>query len=203
MKNILALLSLAALIQPAHAQVSAGFKGGLNLTNVYNEAVNSKARIGFHAGGLLQVDLPNRLFLQPEALYSVKGFRSVANAVNNEADVSLNYINVPLLLGYRYTQNFAVAVGPEFGFLTSARSKFNGINNDVRSFYRKFDAGVDLDLGYSFTKSLGLNLRYNFGFKDLQNAVYADANGNITGQRKIGANRVLQVGICYFVGEKN
>lgn len=195
-----ALLSFV-FMKYSYAQVQAGLKAGLNLANVYIEGdEDSRARAAFHAGGLLNIGLPNKLFLQPELLYSVKGKRTLATAANNEARLSLNYIAVPLLLGYRYTQSFSVALGPEFGFLTSATSRFNGINNDVSAFYRKFDAGIDLSLAYSFAKEAGLDLRYNYGFKDLINGVFTDAYGNVVGQGRIGANRVLQVGLYYFVG---
>lgn len=204
MKRPFFLLLSFALIKSSLAQVQAGLKAGLSLASVYIEGdEDSRARTAFHAGGLLNIGLPNKLFLQPELLYSVKGKRTLATAFNNEARLSLNYITVPLLVGYRYTNNFAVALGPEFGFLTSANSKFNGINNDVSTFYRKFDAGVDLSLVYSFTKEAGLDLRYNYGFKDLINGVFTDAYGNVVGQGRLGANRVLQVGFYSFLGRKN
>lgn len=204
MKRIVCLALLLILIKAPHAQVQAGLKAGLNLANVYVEGdEDSRARAALHAGALLNIALPNKLFLQPELLYSVKGRRTLATAANNEAKLSLAYITVPLLVGYRYTKNFAIALGPEFGFLTGANSKFNGINNDVSAFYRKFDAGLDLALAYSFTKDLGLDVRYNYGFKDLINGVFTDAYGNVVGQGRIGANRVLQVGLCYFTGRTN
>lgn len=197
-------LLLFVFITPSRAQVQAGLKAGFNLANVYIKGdEDNRARTAFHAGGMLNIQLPNGLFFQPELLYSVKGRRTVATVANNEARLSLNYIAVPLLLGYRYTKNFAVAVGPEFGFLTSAKSKFNGMANDVSVFYRKFDAGLDLALVYSFTEKLGLDVRYNYGFKDLINGVFTDAYGNVTGQGRTGANRVLQAGLYYFLGGKN
>lgn len=200
MKRIFFIILSVIVLQSSHAQVQAGLKAGLNLANVYVDGDNdSRARAAFYAGGLLHVSLANNLFFQPEAQYSIKGKRTVATAAANEATLSLNYITVPLLLGYRYNRNFAFAIGPEFGFLTSANSKFNGMNNDVSAFYRKFDAGADLNLDFSFAQSVGLNVRYNIGIKDLQNAVFTDANGNITGQGKVGANRVLQIGLFYIL----
>lgn len=204
MKNILLVGLAFILAKSSDAQVQAGLKAGLNLANIYIEGdEDSRARTAFHAGGLLNIALPNKLFLQPELLYSVKGKRTLATAFNNEARLSLNYIAVPLLVGYRYNNNFSVALGPEFGFLTSVNSKFNGINNDVSAFYRKFDVGIELSLAYSFTKALGLDLRYNYGFKNLINGVFTDAYGNVVGQGRIGANRVLQVGVYSFPGRKN
>ena len=132
-------------------------------------------------------------------LYSVKGYRSPATQFSGEATVSLNYITLPILAGYHATDDLSVFIGPEFGFLTSAKSKIDGSKLDISKNYRGFDIGVDIGAAYQLSKSVGVDLRYNYGFKDLMNVIFTDQFGNVTGEGKAGANRVLQVGVFVLV----
>ena len=181
-------------------QVQFGLKAGLNVANIKDESPNnSQSRIGYHFGGLLQWKLADKLLLRPELLYSVKGYRSPSIQFEGTATTSLNYVNLPILFGFRPVQNLLVLAGPELGYLTSAKSKLNRTSRDVSNIYREFDIGADLGLAYEATRNIGIELRYNYGFKGLVNVVYADQNGNITGQGKTGANRVFQIGVCYLL----
>lgn len=197
-RTILSLVTLL-LLSSAHAQAHFGIKAGANLANVkYEGQDNYKARIAFYAGGLMQYALAENLFVQPELLYSVKGFRALATATTGEAVVSLNYVALPVLLNYQPTENLSLLAGPELGFLASAKSKLEGYTYNVSNSYRDIDLGMDLGVSYKLGKNLGADLRYNHGFKDLMHVVYTDQNSNIVGQGKEGANKVFQVGLYYL-----
>lgn len=184
------------------SQVNYGVKGGLNLATVkYLNDDNTKARIGFNVGAFAEVLLQDNLFLRPELLYSSKGFGYSANQYNREGVLKLNYINVPVVFGFRPSRNTALMAGPEIGFLQKAVSKSQGIKTDMTSFYRHFDVGFDLGAKYNFNKYVGVEARYNYGFKDLVNVVTTDSNGNVSGQGKTGANSVLQVGLYYYLSQ--
>ena len=203
MKRILLSFFTFLIFSGSYAQVHVGLKAGLNLANVRNEGqVNNKARIGFYAGGVLQSALADNLFVQPELLYSVKGYRALATASTGEALVSLNYIALPVLLNYQPTEKLSLLAGPEVGFLSSAKSRLEGYTYNVSNSYRKIDLGMDLGLSYKLTNSIGADLRYNYGIKDLMHIVYTDQNGNINGQGKAGANQVLQLGLYYLPAKR-
>ena len=200
MKKLLFSIPAILLFNISFAQVHFGFKGGLNLANVKNEGHdNNKARPGFHAGGLLQFDLQNKFFLRSELLYSVKGYRAPSTQFSGEATVSLNYVNVVVLAGYQPADKLSVFIGPEFGFLTAAKSKIDGRKFDISHSYRDFDIGIDLGAAYQLNKYFGIDLRYNYGFKDLMNVIFTDQFGNVTGEGKAGANRVLQLGLLVLI----
>jgi hypothetical protein len=197
------LLALSLLLSMASfAQVQFGVKGGLSLANVAGiGSDNNQARLGFYAGGLVRIALEQNLYLQPELLYALKGYRVPATQYTAEATAGFSYVNMPVLFGYKPGRNLMVLFGPEAGLMTTAKSKSSGIETDLYAFYRHFDLGLDLGFAYSIKKGLGLELRYNFGFSDLANVVYTDTNGNIIAQAKAGANRVLQAGIYYLIPE--
>ncbi|HEX8277314.1 MAG TPA: porin family protein, partial [Segetibacter sp.] len=155
--------------------------------------------LGFNLGAFAEIPVQENIFIRPELLYSSKGFAYSATANSREGSLRLNYINIPLLFGYRPSNNTAIMAGPEIGFLQKSVSKSQGITTDMTNFYRHFDVGFDLGFAYNLSKVFGLEGRYNYGFKDLVNVLVTDNNGNVIGQGKTGANSVLQVGFYYFL----
>lgn len=181
-------------------QARIGLKAGTNFASLKGAGPdNSNARIGYYAGGLIQWAFAENLFLQPELLYSVKGHRTPATQTNGAATTSLNYISLPVLIGFRPATKLLLLIGPEAGVLTSAYSKFDGTNYGISNMYRGVDLGADIGLNYGITESLGVDLRYNYGFKGLVKIAYTDQNGNVVRQGRTGANRVFQIGVYYLI----
>src|SRR4051794_651191 len=122
-KHLLAAIALLSFFC-ANSQVQFGIKGGINLASVrYINTENSKARVGWNAGGVLKIPIDNHLFIQPELQYSSKGFGYSATATTFKGSMRLNYIALPILVGYTMSPNFDFLAGPEFGFLSKALSK--------------------------------------------------------------------------------
>jgi len=192
MRKTFIILTALFLVTTSYAQVRLGLKAGGNLANV-DGFDKTKMKLGLSAGPALQIKLANVFFLQTELLYSIKGTRS-DSMQNANAELDLNYINLPVLIGYRLAPNFSIKLGPEIGRLLSAKSEMNGSTVDVTDFYQSFDLGADLGLAYSF-KKLALDLRYNYGFKDLLER----ANGSGTRGSEDVSNRVLQFSLTYFI----
>jgi len=185
-----------------NSQVKYGIKAGGNLASVrYIEEEISRARLGFNAGIAVEAVVAEQLVVRPELLYSGKGFGFRATAGNMEGTQRLNYIAVPILLGYYPTKKLSLMAGPEFGYLSKAVSKSQGITTDYTNFYRRFDIGVDIGAAYNFSSQFSLEARYNHGFKGLVNTVYTDNSGTVTGQGKNGANSVLQFGFIWWLSE--
>jgi hypothetical protein len=70
-----------------------------------------------------------------------------------ESSVSrkLRYFNVPILIRYKFYDQFFVELGPQLGLLNKARDEFNtevyqkedlSFTNNVKDDYKKFDAGI-------------------------------------------------------------
>lgn len=197
MRKAFVILIVLFLANSSFAQVRLGLKAGGNLANM-DGFDQSKMRLGISAGPALQINFAKTFFLQSELLYSIKGRQSNTAQSNSNATLSLNYINLPFLLGYRMSPNFSIKMGPEIGRLLSAKSKFDGSTTDVSNIYKDFDFGADLALACAF-KKLSIDLRYNYGFKDLIHAYFEDPNGNFIREENFGSNRVLQFSLCYFL----
>jgi hypothetical protein len=193
MRKVFLFAIALIIINSSYAQVRFGLKAGGNLANV-DGFDKSKMKLGLSAGPALQIKLANVFFLQPELLYSIKGSQS-DSLQNSDAKLDLNYITLPILVGYRLAPNFSIKLGPEIGRLLSAKSDVNGTTKDVTDFYQSFDFGADLGLAYTF-KKLALDLRYNYGFKDLLDRT--NQTGTAGGDENV-SNRVLQFSLTYFI----
>jgi len=83
-------------------------------------------------------------------------------------------------------KGFNIFAGPEADYLISAKQKGNRINDDLKSQFKKFDAGIDIGVGYDFLSSLGIDFRYGLGLHNLNN----------TGIGISAKNRTVQI---YFI----
>lgn len=183
----------------AVAQLEGGFKAGLNINTVrYRDADPNSASIGYHAGAFMHIRLSESdLFLRPEVQYSLKGYRTPVTGANGQITSRLHYITLPVLLIAPIGTKFITMAGPEFGYLFKAVEKYKTVNNDITGRYQHFDWGLDIGAGYYITPQLGLEIRYNYGFRGLTKGIMVDQNGTPIGTNRDGANRVFQAGLFY------
>lgn len=116
-----------------------GIKGGYNLTNVRGDnrgSVGGRENLNtFHAGVYAQLGFNDKWSLQPELLYSRKGFRY--DAAGTQRVNRLDYLQLPILAVYNITDNFSLHLGPQVALLTKIKR-----------------AGADLDISSSGFRSL-------------------------------------------------
>ncbi|AZB26324.1 MULTISPECIES: porin family protein [Chryseobacterium] len=167
----------------ASSPVRFGLKAGLNVSTISNYDVNSKA--GFYAGAFATIPVAQDFSVQPEVLYSGVGAKSKHDSSDK---LNLDYIAVPVMFQYNALPNLYVEAGPQFGFLVSAKSKFNNGSVDVKDATKGFDFGLGLGAGYYFTPNIGVNLRYVAGLTD----IVKDRIGGDSAK-----NGVFQAGLSY------
>ena len=194
----LVLLIFFIQVYSAEAQVKKGLKGGLNVANMSfgNEKENS--RLGFYAGFAARVGFSKAVFVQPEILYSSKGFRyDTPTAAYKIGEIKLNYLSVPLMFGITAPgTKLSFMAGPEFGIMLRA-TQWEGTGGRKRTDFNERDISVNLGIAYKLFKGLGAELRYSSGTKGISTVTYTDVNGADIGTENIGKNRVVQLG--FFV----
>jgi hypothetical protein len=143
MKTLLRMaLPLALLIAaPLQAQTTIGVKGGINVANVDTNVSDisdlAESKTGFVGGAFATFGLGSLFALQPELLYSQKGFK--AEESGQSAELGLNYFEIPLLLKAQFKLAMlrpAIYAGPVLSFETSCTFSFSGASEDC-------DAGDD------------------------------------------------------------
>lgn len=187
MKVKLLLIALCLLEITSIAQVHPGIKAGGNISDLHSNGSNVKSKVGLHIGVLAHIHLSEEFALQPELVYSRQGAKSEVSG--NEISLHLDYLNLPVLIQYMFSNGFRIQTGPQFGFMLSAQSEAGNQSQNVKNRYNSIDLSLPVGVGYIADSGLGVDLRYVVG---LSNVNENDAN-RIT-------NSVIQLGLFYQFG---
>lgn len=189
-----------------------GIKGGANLAKLNAEGYSSsadfksKSKTAFNAGLFANIPISTNFRFQPEVVYSNQGGKNTINTATPTGSVTtnykseLNYINVPLMLQLQSTTGVYVELGPQVGYLLSAKNKNTdaGSSNsemDIKDQLKKWDVAAAGGIGYLSRIGLGINARYNYGFS---NILDDKASTYVSGEKL--RNRVYQIGLFYQFG---
>ncbi len=205
---ILALLVFMMTFGLAYAQSVFGIKGGMNISRISGDDAigSSDSHLGMHVGFLMQYNLMQALVIQPELLYTQKGYNykySVGD-IDYKVSNSFDYIELPLLIklnaaiGDIKIQPF---IGPSISYLVSAKQKeklssdsntttvthTNDVSDNINNVAFGFAVGAE----FVFMKKYILGGRYNFGLSDIYKK-------NLTGQGPDVQNGVFMLNLGYL-----
>jgi hypothetical protein len=157
-------------------KVTLGFKGGVNFSNVYDsnqEDFNTDTKLGFVGGMFLALPLGKVIGIQPEVLYSQRGYKETGSLFNSKFTRTTNYLDVPLLLAIKPGPVLSILAGPQFSFLLDGKYDFEsnilsgGVkqdfdNEDVRKNTLCLTGGLDLNFdNLVFSGRAGWDLKEN------------------------------------------
>ncbi|MBN1989353.1 MAG: PorT family protein [Bacteroidales bacterium] len=139
MKKTLFLIiaSVALFASTGFSQdVHFGPKVGLNLSNVYDsegEDFDADAKFGLAAGLFVSIPIGSFLGIQPEVMFSQKGFKASGSILGNNYTFkrTLNYIDVPLLIAVKPSEMFSIVAGPQYSYLISSKDEFEDSFLDI------------------------------------------------------------------------
>lgn len=159
MKNIFVIsIFLFFLSGSAVAQLKGGLKGGGNVTNIivtnssgYFGESTFDTRMTYHFGSYVQNTFSKHFGYQIEMLFSNKGYTFKSDSLTTQ--VSLNYLNWPILLVYKLGNRLVFNAGLEIGLLVTGED-----------FYQNFDMGLDVGVEYDISKKVLAGFRYYHGF---------------------------------------
>ena len=174
MKQLLILITfLTVFVGIAFGQMKGGLKAGANISRIIvtksGEVLNDESygtRLSFHAGSYIQQHFNNYLLWQIELMFSNKGYKKEAEG--ESTNVSLNYLNWPLLLIYRPYRVIEFEFGTEFGYMISGEEILNS-----------FDFGIDIGMRFNISPKLNTGLRYSYGLPFKMNLENTPAQGYI------------------------
>ncbi|ADQ80805.1 hypothetical protein Palpr_2675 [Paludibacter propionicigenes WB4] len=141
-KNLFTILACIFMANTMNAQdtnssdqIHIGLKAGGNYSNIYDtkgEKYNADGKIGLATGVFLSIPIGTYLGIQPEVLFSQKGFTATSSVLG--ADVKLtrttNYIDVPIFLAIKPSEMITILVGPQYSYLIKQNDKLtNPITN--------------------------------------------------------------------------
>lgn len=160
------MISLVFLlvVKASIAQVSYGIKGGLNFSNVYSTGLNTNFKQGFHAGVYGKINLVI-LAVQPEILFSQRGY-----VEQNVKDVTLNYIDIPVMLKLKIFPMITIDAGPQFSYLLNENIEAIGNILAVQPNFKNSEVSAAFGASAQ-TWRLGASARYIVGLSELEKAI--------------------------------
>lgn len=196
-KTVLFLGLLLGLAGAAQAQARFGLKMGASVTGLVGDNVSASAKytVGFHAGIIANFASSDAFSVQPELLFSQKGYK--VESAGKTLNYNLNYIDVPVMFRFNVTK-LTLEIGPQLGLLASA-SVSNGTQSvTISNTFSQADFGYALGLGLPLTDDLQLGLRYNGGITSAFKPVVVGGNSIDVKAR----NSAFQFFVAYMFGSK-
>jgi len=145
-----------------------------------------KAKTSFHVGAIAEITISDVFSVQPEILYSAQG----AKADEGDGELSLDYLNLPIMGKYYVGEGFSIEAGPQVGLLMSAELDDGDNSIDVKDETSGIDFGFNLGLGYKMDSGLNFGARYNLGLSNIWDFEGSDDFKN--------QNNVIQVSVGYM-----
>jgi opacity protein-like surface antigen len=218
-KIFLSAVAIMALGTAAQAQdISYGVKAGVNFANFGGDVDESSSRTGFHVGAVVELPISETFSIQPEVVFSQQGaqvdsstetnFGGVTTRSTTENEQTLNYINVPVLAKYYVMEGLSLELGPQVGFLVSAKSKFDSTSTstvggtstsssasgetDNKDGFKSVDFSAVAGVGYELPMGLFFQARYQVGIS----SVLEDSEG-LDSQDISTTNQVLSLSVGF------
>ncbi|MEO0334492.1 MAG: porin family protein, partial [Bacteroidota bacterium] len=160
-----------------------GIKGGVNLSNFYQESLGDQnLRAGFHAGIFTELALGESFSLQPELLFTTKGNRISYGEGDNlfddlitegedafvgDMETNLTYIELPILAKFTISEVINLHVGPYVAYLLDGSSDVDGslgdrLDNLDRDGFNNWDYGLAAGIGVDLNL-VTIGFRYDLG----------------------------------------
>jgi hypothetical protein len=184
------VFSASFAIAQEKSKTSFAILGGANFQNLNGklssgDKLENDMLLGFHGGFNVQLPIAVGFYLQPGIMYSVKGAKNTSGSIISTT--KLNYIEVPFNLVYKASLGqgfFMLGFGPYAGYGINGKVKVEGgsgsIEGDVKfqnvvqltdsyttPYYKRFDAGANIFVGYEMASGLFLQLDTQFGMLNI------------------------------------
>ncbi len=193
MKKNLFLLVVVFTFSSVYSQgIIFGVKAGVNFADLKFSVSEmddyADMRTAFHVGGIADVSISDKFSIQTELLYSSVGAKWSDDDYEN--DLITDYLTIPFLAKYYVAEGFSLQVGPQVGFLISAKVKGDDEDDDIKDDLESIDFGLGFGAAYKLESGLFFDARYVLG---LSNTWTTDIIGDETAK-----NNVIQVSIGYM-----
>jgi hypothetical protein len=166
--------------QEVRDSFSIGLKVGSNYSNVYDsqgEQFTADGKYGLAAGAFLSLPLGKVIGIQPEVIYSEKGFKATGAFLgsNYSATRKTTYIDVPILLAIKPISYLTILAGPQYSFLVKQDNNFTSAlatvdqqkifdNDNIRKNTLGLTGGVDINLSsFVISARAGWDVQNNNG----------------------------------------
>ncbi|MGI9548250.1 MAG: porin family protein [Flavobacteriaceae bacterium] len=163
--SLISIFLLSSCVTPRY-----GVKVGGNYATIGGDDTdNIDGKIGLYLGGVAELGITDRFAVQPEVLFSQQGAK-YSDSGGFDGQFNFNYINVPIMAKFKPSDAFSIELGPQIGFLLTAKDKFDSPTSgedDIKDFVGSTDFGGNIGIGYELDMGLNFNARFNYGFSNI------------------------------------
>ncbi|WP_426490228.1 porin family protein [Hymenobacter sp. 102] len=217
-KSLLAAAALLATVAVSESKAQGirfGLKAGGNLSNLSGDLTDEdryENKFGFHGGAMLNIGLLDDGFLsiQPEVLFSQKGFKFAENQAfglyRYSGSRTYNYIDVPVLLKLN-ADGFYFEAGPQYSYLMKVKDETQrSLNGTVFTNYsgtqnldnvNRNEIGYAAGLGFQSDAGFLIGIRYNGSLTDFAKEGYT-GDADVRNAR----NSVFQASVGFLLPGK-
>ena len=176
-KSITRYIFVAMIMIIAHAnafaqKASFGARVGLNVSSTTFDGISDigiRSKAGLDIATFMELKIGKRISLVPEI-----GLVSYGAKLKYDDDDDLkttfrtSYIQLPVLVKYRFNNGISVVGGPQATFLLKAEEDYDNYDKeDIKKYLKKNDFFLTLGVGYELPAGLGIGLRYNAGLTNI------------------------------------
>jgi hypothetical protein len=119
-----------------------GVKLGLNYSNVYDaqgENFVADAKFGVALGGFVSIPIGTFIGVQPELLYSQKGYKSSGTFLGTSYSMTrtTDFLDIPIYFVVKPVENISLLFGPQYSYLLKRTDDFTGGSlsaSDIQTF---------------------------------------------------------------------
>lgn len=178
----------------------AGLIVGAAATQISGDQLGGFNKPGIMAGGLVSTRISDKFDAEMDILYLQKGSKKNANPDKGDYifyKLRLNYIEVPLLIQWKYSNRFTFEAGPTFGALLSSQEEDEfGIFQGKP--FKKYEIGICGGMNAEIVKQLSFNVRLESSILPVRDNVSGVSYRLNTGQ----FNAALIFSLRYLFGSK-
>ncbi|MCS3796068.1 porin family protein [Niastella sp. OAS944] len=199
-KALLLAMTTTAFALSAKAQetpgTTFGIRAGVNFQNIngrdlFDEKLDNKIKTGFHVGVNAEIPIATEFYLRPGVLFTTKGAKSKDD---DDIKVNLSYIEVPINFLYKPELGMGkllLGIGPYIAFGIGGKvSNADGKETDVEftkevsaqnfspaaalgyyPYFKRFDAGGNLLVGYEFSNNFSVQLNAQLGMININSDI--------------------------------
>lgn len=108
-----------------------GVKLGLNYSNVYDAQGDNfvaDAKFGVALGGFVSIPIGSFIGVQPELLYSQKGYKSSGTFLGTSYSMTrtIDFLDIPIYFVVKPVENISLLFGPQYSYLLKRTDDFTG-----------------------------------------------------------------------------
>lgn len=174
------IVNASAQQDDTHQNFQLGLKLGGNYSNVYNtqgENFVANAKVGLVAGAFARIPITELIGIQPEFLFSQKGFRATGTILGSPYSFTRtsNYLDIPIFITLKPISFISILAGPQYSYLLKQKDVFVNqstsipqetliANDNIRKNMVCFIGGADLNFNhYVLSARIGWDLFKNNG----------------------------------------